>query len=615
MARIFQLPRQVPIDGGVVSPGAKANFHLTGTTTDTNTYTDAALTTPHANPVVADAAGVFATIYLDPDVIYALTLDDAADALIYTEDPIQDALTQANIALILTPQTTTESNEGITPVSLQYDELNAFRYMTAAQISDVIANTGSIDVITPLQNAVTVAEGKNSDSDEGGGRVYLPSGTYHIASTLNLATNKLCQIVGDGQLLTSISYTGSGVAVDLAGTVSGSNASFYMADFQISNDAAAGSIAGDGSGTTGFEGNFLGFSPTLERVLIKGFITYNYYLENFENGLINKCRGEKTTKTNNDLYLKNANGVKVLGFQSHGEGARTGNDPTNLARAAYTGSVCIYADNIEGLFLDSVTLEGAVTTADVGIWLEEPADRATPRGGVLIHNYYGERVANGIVLRGFDSDTELRNIDIRGGKLSGSITRGIIGSNFVENVTINAIEIEASANNHLVFDTTCKDVHIGRLSYQNVATGGNSSAFPGIHNGLNFVNTTGVEGTVSVLSSANVTADSSLVDYTPTVISTDYRRIRAIVLNVKITVNVSGSSGRVAVNILPKGEGADSAVFFTLDSSVVAQSTPYTQQFEIPVAGATGAVSHQVFVTTSVSWDIDVDIIQVGIRL
>ena len=117
MSRIFQLPRQVPIVGGSVSDGAKANFFLTGTTTPTNTYTDAALGTPHANPVVADAAGVFAAIYLDPDVVYKLTLDDTNDALIYTEDPIQDALTQANIGLIFYPRNADEITAGVTPTN------------------------------------------------------------------------------------------------------------------------------------------------------------------------------------------------------------------------------------------------------------------------------------------------------------------------------------------------------------------------------------------------------------------------------------------------------------------------------------------------------------------
>lgn len=97
MARLFTLPRTVPIVSGAVSPGCKANFLLTGTSTPTDTYTDDALTTPHANPVVADAAGVFAVIYLDPKIDYKLTLDDTNDALIYTEDPVIDTLIRPTV--------------------------------------------------------------------------------------------------------------------------------------------------------------------------------------------------------------------------------------------------------------------------------------------------------------------------------------------------------------------------------------------------------------------------------------------------------------------------------------------------------------------------------------
>lgn len=48
--------------------GAKLYFRLTGTSTPQNTYTTPALTTPHSNPVVADANGYFDPIYLDPSL-------------------------------------------------------------------------------------------------------------------------------------------------------------------------------------------------------------------------------------------------------------------------------------------------------------------------------------------------------------------------------------------------------------------------------------------------------------------------------------------------------------------------------------------------------------------
>ena len=56
MSYLFHLPQAVRVDStGTPYALAKANFYLTTTTTETNTYTDAALGTPHANPVVASA--------------------------------------------------------------------------------------------------------------------------------------------------------------------------------------------------------------------------------------------------------------------------------------------------------------------------------------------------------------------------------------------------------------------------------------------------------------------------------------------------------------------------------------------------------------------------------
>lgn len=47
------------------APGAKAYFYQPGTTTPRTTYQDAALTTPHTHPVLADGYGRLAAVFLD----------------------------------------------------------------------------------------------------------------------------------------------------------------------------------------------------------------------------------------------------------------------------------------------------------------------------------------------------------------------------------------------------------------------------------------------------------------------------------------------------------------------------------------------------------------------
>jgi len=187
MSRIFQLPRQVPIVSSAVSPGAKANFFLTGTTTRTNTFTDSALGTPHANPIVADSSGVFATIYLDPEIVYKLTLDDTNDALIYTEDPIQDALTQANIGLIFYPRSAGEISAGVTPTNFFENYGIVERYGADGG--------GSVDDTLALKAAIDVCEQDKTP-------VVLSTGTNLVSSALDLPSQ--CTITGAGELKSRI---------------------------------------------------------------------------------------------------------------------------------------------------------------------------------------------------------------------------------------------------------------------------------------------------------------------------------------------------------------------------------------------------------------------------
>ena len=89
MSQLFYLPQAVRIDStGTPYADAKANFYLTGTTTPTDTYTDNARAVAHANPVVADAAGQFAAIYLDPAITYRVIITESDNTQIDDIDPV-----------------------------------------------------------------------------------------------------------------------------------------------------------------------------------------------------------------------------------------------------------------------------------------------------------------------------------------------------------------------------------------------------------------------------------------------------------------------------------------------------------------------------------------------
>ncbi len=89
MPQLFQIPKPTVLSGLAILPGAKVYYYATGTTTPQNTYQDIDLTIPHANPVVADGAGLLPVIYLDGSLgDYRVRIETSAGGLVYQVDDI-----------------------------------------------------------------------------------------------------------------------------------------------------------------------------------------------------------------------------------------------------------------------------------------------------------------------------------------------------------------------------------------------------------------------------------------------------------------------------------------------------------------------------------------------
>ena len=73
---------------GVPYAGAKLYIYETGTTTLHTVYSDEALATPVANPIVADDSGVFASVFLSAATKFKMVLKDANGTTIQTRDPV-----------------------------------------------------------------------------------------------------------------------------------------------------------------------------------------------------------------------------------------------------------------------------------------------------------------------------------------------------------------------------------------------------------------------------------------------------------------------------------------------------------------------------------------------
>lgn len=78
--------------------GAKLYFYTTGTSTPKDTYSDAALSTPNANPVVADAGGVFGSIFMSNDA-YKVVLKTSADVTVWTADPVRGPFSSGDVSI------------------------------------------------------------------------------------------------------------------------------------------------------------------------------------------------------------------------------------------------------------------------------------------------------------------------------------------------------------------------------------------------------------------------------------------------------------------------------------------------------------------------------------
>lgn len=191
---IFVRPKVAPINaGGVPYSGAKYTFYLTSTSTLASVYTDSALTTPHSNPVVADANGVFAPIWLDPAVTYRARLTTSSDVLIEDVDPIQSTILSAGsvtgamladgaAGLNLWPRTAAEILSAVIPTSYEYPPLNVLRYGADP--------TGVASSLSAFQSAEDVsAAGLNNT-------IEVPHGIYLFNGTLTLSQGTM--IVGPG---------------------------------------------------------------------------------------------------------------------------------------------------------------------------------------------------------------------------------------------------------------------------------------------------------------------------------------------------------------------------------------------------------------------------------
>lgn len=351
MPTIFQPPRAfIPNASGVKYAGAKAYFYITGTTTPKDTYTDFALTTPSANPVVADSNGDWATIYLQNDGRYRVTLKTSADALIYTQDDVGGPVaTQSEVGTILWPQTAAEQSAGVTPTYYYYEPGDVRRYGTNT-------TPGTTDCTTMIANALLVSathQTKFQPETYKTGKMTVPSGGSIYLSHGCILKDKGSLGAGDRVLNLSSNTLVYGYGAKIDG-----NASAYSAGYSAQRHGV--------------------FIQAVDNVVVLGLEGYNcdgdgIYVgggggsASATNVRLIECKG--TSNRRQGLSITGANGCHVIGglySSTSGSDPQAGIDiepDDSLQELRNIRLYGVHTKNCTGSGID-VALSAMVATAD-----------------------------------------------------------------------------------------------------------------------------------------------------------------------------------------------------------------------------------------------------------
>lgn len=139
MAYRFVEPRTRVGDGIVGFGGAQLFFFDFGTSNPKTTFSDFALTVPNADPVVADADGLFGDIFLD--IQADVTLESSTDIVIYGPESIfapEDGITTLEAALVAVA----DSAGNFTAINVE---------TVLAEISDDWARLARINTFSEIQ--------------------------------------------------------------------------------------------------------------------------------------------------------------------------------------------------------------------------------------------------------------------------------------------------------------------------------------------------------------------------------------------------------------------------------------------------------------------------------
>lgn len=198
MVQIFSTILETALDSiGDPISGAQLFIYEAGTTTKLTTYSDSALTTPNTNPLIANSAGRFVTIYGDPDE-YKFVLATAAD----TDPPTSPIQTTDDYVI----SAASSFSGGINPGGFTEHVINA-QTATSYTVLDsdrakivTFNNANPVAVTLPQANSTTFIDGWYTILNNiGAGTVTITPTTSTLGgnASVTLLTNQSSMPISD----------------------------------------------------------------------------------------------------------------------------------------------------------------------------------------------------------------------------------------------------------------------------------------------------------------------------------------------------------------------------------------------------------------------------------
>ena len=159
-------------DGSDVGSGWQLFFYDTGTTDAKDTFSDSALTTANANPVVADSAGRFGDIFLETGT-YRVILKDADDTEIWDADPVDGSTGNSGAVRSITESDTLTVSDSTKVIAVDASG----GAVTVTLLAAATAGDGFEVIVKKVDSsasAVTI-DGNGAETIDGAATMILPN--------------------------------------------------------------------------------------------------------------------------------------------------------------------------------------------------------------------------------------------------------------------------------------------------------------------------------------------------------------------------------------------------------------------------------------------------------